>query len=166
MHRHRHRNHEDGNVDERMVETRHESQHIDQSCRLQTLTLSCVNGVEEDHYNCVKQEHVRQVVQSSRKSIVNHNTKQTQRDVVVDTDVCVAQEEGKTHSKNTKQHCCHNEHQHLPLDVDDFSAILTILILSFLVQVVELEGELVDCTAHGNLLQASSVEIKFCVDSV
>ena len=58
MHHNRQQNHEDRDVNERVIESRNKCQHEDETCRLQTLTLSSVDGVAKDDDYCVEEEQV------------------------------------------------------------------------------------------------------------
>ena len=58
MHHNRQQNHEDRDVNKRVIESRNKCQHEDETCRLQTLTLSSVDGVAKDDDYCVEEEQV------------------------------------------------------------------------------------------------------------
>ena len=111
--------HQDRDVDEGVVQASHQSQHKDKSSWLQTFTLGSVDGVAEDDYYRVEQEQVREVVGNIRQYVVDHNREHTQRDVVVDTNVCVLQRQRQDDSEAAEEEGSDDEDKHLTLDVDD-----------------------------------------------
>ena len=86
-HGHGSHNHGDCREDVGMVEASDESQHEDQSGRLQRLITRGIDGIAEYNDYRVAQQRLREVEIESREQLIHHKTEPAQPEVVEDTDV-------------------------------------------------------------------------------
>ena len=74
-----------------MIQSCHQAQYVNETCRLQTFTFSCVDGIAENDDHSVEKEHIGKISRDSWQDVVHNETEDTESYIVVDTDVCVIQ---------------------------------------------------------------------------